>query len=86
MTFREFWTSDVIPMRYLSYVFLPFTSLAGGIVFAMTGSWWKAVCCDAYAFVLLFIIAIAAHFIIDTFVALLQRLGFPIDRPASLKF
>jgi hypothetical protein len=86
VTFTEFWGSDIIPMRYLSYIFLPFSSLTGGWAFALTGSWWKAICTDFWAFLMLWAIALAAHFLIDAAVAVLIRLGFPLTRSAALKF
>jgi hypothetical protein len=38
--------ADIIPVRYLNFLYVPAASLAGGFTYAMTGHWPLAIGCQ----------------------------------------
>ena len=74
MTFREFMTAER-SFRILNWLFIPAAALAGGYVFAVSGSWLSAIIIDFWVFVFAWMCVLPATLMVGAFAWLLSRFG-----------
>lgn len=72
--FRTFMTEDIVPLKLLNVLFVPTAAVAGGLVFARSGSWWYAIQLDLFVLGGLWILVFPAKWLAEGIVLTVERI------------